>query len=118
MRISDWSSDVCSSDLTQDAVTASFQIPGSRSVAGFIVLAAVEFHHEAAGRASEIDDVGADAVMAAELVDHERKVAQVVPDHRLDIGHAAEDVAGDVGLVENAKGLEEGKNVDEGLQLV
>src|SRR3546814_3688005 len=32
---------------TQDAVIASFQIPGSRSVDGFIVLAAVEFHHEA-----------------------------------------------------------------------
>src|SRR3546814_3479832 len=102
MRISDWSSDVCSSDLTQDAVTASFQIPGSRSVDGFIVLAAVEFHHEAAGRAGEIDDVGADRILAAELVAHQRAVAQVMPDLALGIGHVAAEVAGEFGFVGGA----------------
>src|SRR3546814_8554619 len=61
---------------TQDAVIASFQIPGSRSVDGFIVLAAVEFHHEAAGRAGEIDDVGDDGVLEAALVATERGDAQ------------------------------------------
>src|SRR3546814_11146380 len=65
---------------TQDAVTASFQIPGSRGVDGFIVLAAVEFHHEPAGRAGEIDDVGAARLLAAEPVAHERAVAPVMPE--------------------------------------
>src|SRR3546814_17262070 len=53
---------------TQDAVTASFQIPGSRSVDGFIVLAAFEFHNASAGRAGDIDDVGADGELRAEPV--------------------------------------------------
>src|SRR3546814_3512689 len=74
---------------TQDAVTASFQIPGSRGVDGFIVLAAVELHHEPAGRAGEIDDVGADRILAAELVAHERAVAQVMPDLAPGIGNGA-----------------------------
>src|SRR3546814_15412309 len=60
---------------TQAAVTASFQLPGSRSVDGFIVLAAVKFHIEAAGRAGEIDDVGADGVWAGVLGDHNPAVA-------------------------------------------
>src|SRR3546814_6166172 len=84
---------------TQDAVTASFQIPGSRGVAGFIVLAAVEFHHEPAGRAGEIDDVGDDRILAAELVAHERAVAQVMQELALVIGHGAEEVAGESRLV-------------------
>src|SRR3546814_12285680 len=88
---------------TQDAVTASFQIPGSRGVDGFIVLAAVEFHHEPAGRAGEIDDVGADRILAAELVAHERAAAQVMPDLALGIGHGAEWVAGGFGLVGGAR---------------
>src|SRR3546814_17166508 len=86
----------------QDAVIAALQIAGSRSVYGFIVLAAVEFHHEAAGRAGEIDDVGADGVLAAELVAHERAVAQVMPDLALGIGHGAAEVAGEFGLVGGA----------------
>src|SRR3546814_20472440 len=83
---------------TQDAVIASFQIPGSRSVDGFIVLAAVELHHEAAGRAGEIDDVWSDGVLAAELVAHELAVAQVLPHLDLGIGHGDAEVAGYFGI--------------------
>src|SRR3546814_18653566 len=84
---------------TTDAVTASFQIRGAGGVDGSIVLAACEFHHEAACRAVEIDDVGADGVLAAELVAHERAVAPVVPDLALGIGHVAAEVAGEFVLV-------------------
>src|SRR3546814_997547 len=42
---------------TQDAVTASFQIPGSRGVDGFIVLAAVEFHHRSEEHTSELQSL-------------------------------------------------------------
>src|SRR3546814_6824328 len=77
MRISDWSSDVCSSDL-------------------------VEFHHVPAGRAGEIDDGGADRILAAELVAHGRAVAHVMPDLALGIGHGAAEVAGEFGLVGGA----------------
>src|SRR3546814_4960823 len=65
----------------------------------FRALGAVEFHHGAAGRAGEIAVVGADGVLAAELVAHERAVAQVVPDLALGIGHVAAEVAGEFGLV-------------------
>src|SRR3546814_19115055 len=65
---------------TQDAVTASFQIPGSRSVDGFIVLSAVAFHHAAAGPAGESDDVGAYGVLAAALVAPVLAVEMVVPE--------------------------------------
>src|SRR3546814_1021140 len=87
---------------TQDAVIASVQRLGSRSVDGFIVLAAVEFHHEAAGRAGELCDVGAERRLAAELVAHQRSVAQVMPDLALCIGHVAAEVAGEFGCVGGA----------------
>src|SRR3546814_2058571 len=48
------------------------------------------------------DDVGADGVLAAELVAHERAVAQVMPDLALGIGHGAAEVAGEFGLVGGA----------------
>src|SRR3546814_11971796 len=72
---------------TQDAVTAYFQIPGSRSVDGFIVMAAVEFHHEAAGLAGENDAAAADGVLAAELEAHEAAVPAVVHVLRLAQGN-------------------------------
>src|SRR3546814_14966667 len=77
-------------------------MPGSRGGDGCIVLAAVECHHGPAGRAGEIDDVWADRILAAELVAHERAVAQVMPDLALGIGHGAAEVAGEFGLVGGA----------------
>src|SRR3546814_20117919 len=84
---------------TQDAVTASFQIPGSRGVHGFIVMAAVEFHHEPAGRAGEIDDVVADRILEAALVAPERAVSPGLPDVPLATAPGAAWWAGALGMV-------------------
>ena len=83
----------------QEAETASFQIPGSGGVEGIAVLSAVDLHHEPAGRAGEVDDVAPDGMLPAELVAHERAIAQVVPELAFRVGHGPAQVARKSGLV-------------------
>src|SRR3546814_8339345 len=55
MRISDWSSDVCSSDLGR-----------AGRVCRLVMLAAVQFDDQAGGVRGEVREIGADGNLAAE----------------------------------------------------
>src|SRR3546814_17750842 len=93
MRISDWSSDVCSSDLADAAQLADHAADG------------VDLHLADIGLAAQLDIVGAlDAALAdAEFGNRQQRIAGEVVDRRLtDI---ADDVAG-----EHALGIEPATN--------
>lgn len=86
----------------QDAVT-----PGEEEGVSFFVvvlpfgvLAAVELDQDFSGQAGEIDDIGADGVLAAEAVAVKLVVAQVVPEKPFGVGSvAAEGLGGGQGAL-------------------
>ena len=74
-----------------------FDDRGARVISSvFSVLAAVEFHREPSGAASEIDDEIADWQLARELCSAQLTGAQMRPQPPFGIGHVAAQFARDV----------------------